>query len=158
VGFIGLHVWADRKVANRSAIIVYNVSKYRALDIVEKNTYLFLGDSILTEDGYMQNFHLNPSRVALQLQKQVNRMNHVFISTHFLQVKTKVLLLIDSTFNSENYIPKKIDVVILSQNAAVQLAELGQKFRPETIVFDGSNNLWKIAGWKSECEELHLPC
>jgi competence protein ComEC len=44
-------------------LIVYNVPQHKAIDIIEGRNYQFIGDSILLEDGFLQNFHLKSSRI-----------------------------------------------------------------------------------------------
>src|SRR5690606_17556050 len=82
----------------------------------------------------------------------------VYRRGYFTQVKNIVLLRIDSSFRLDDENIIKPNLIILSQNANVDLPELIKKFKPEIMIIDGSNSLWKIAQWKSDCEELHLPC
>ena len=51
-----------------------------------------------------------------------------------------------------------VDLLLLSKNPGIKIAQLATAIKPSIIVFDASNSLWKIAGWKKECETLALPC
>ena len=49
-----------------------------------------------------------------------------------------------------------IDVIIVSNNPIISIADLASVFDCRQYVFDASNSLWKIDKWRKECEELHL--
>ena len=111
----------------------------------------------MTEDGVLQNFHLKPGRVALQLTKPVARLTSLFRANKFYQFGNKKILLIDTAMNFEIPTHKlDIDILVLSHNPKINLARMTQVFNFRLIIFDASNSLWKIDKWRKECEELHL--
>lgn len=77
-GFLLAHAIINWQVKSQQKIIVYNVPQRQAIDFVQGNNYLFIGDSILLQDGLLQNFHLKPGRIFLQLDKKVDSMASVF--------------------------------------------------------------------------------
>ena len=156
--FCGLHYRYHLQTQKQSMLIVYHVSKYKAVDVIEKNQYLFWGDSVLMTDSYLQNFHLKPSRISLHLNQGVDSLNGVYRNPPFFQIKETVLLWIDRHFQSKQFAPTETDYILVSDNADIEIQALKEKYNPRMIIFDGTNSLWKIALWKSDCEELHLPC
>ena len=44
--------------------------QHQAIDFVNGNNYKFFGDSILLEDGMLQNFHIKPGRIAMQFENK----------------------------------------------------------------------------------------
>lgn len=68
------------------------------------------------------------------------------------------ILLLDSTMHFSGKEKKGIDLLVISKNPKVSIAELADCFSIRQVVFDASNSLWKIGKWKKECELLHLPC
>ena len=143
--------------SNQQKIIVYNVPQHQSIDIIDGNQYKFIGDSVLLQDGMLQNFHLKPSRIALQLNERVENLPSLFQLNNFYKYNNKKVLLVDKPiqfFTDSSKI--NIDCIIISKNPKLDIAELVSSFNCKQIIFDGSNSLWKIAKWKKECEALHL--
>lgn len=158
IGFIICHTVVAFQVKQQQKIIVYNVPQHQALDFITGNTYQFVGDSILLEDGLLQNFHLKPGRTALQLNSRIDSMQQLFKQNGFYQFGSKRVLLIDdgSVFEPP---PQKInvDIIVISKNPKLYIPQLAQVFNCRQYVFDASNSLWKIGKWKQDCERLNLP-
>ncbi len=156
LGFFALHSFTSWKVASQQKLIIYNVPKCQAMDIINGNQYKFIGDSVLMVDGVLQNFHLKPARVQLQLTRAVSSFTNFFQQNNFFQINSKRFLLIDKSisFISEKMI--NIDYIILSNNSKINISQLLTTFNCKYFIFDASNSLWKIEQWKKECEALHL--
>lgn len=157
IGFLIMHSFIGWKIASQQKLIVYNVPQHQAIDFVNGNNYHFVGDSILLEDALLQNFHLKPGRIALQLTKRVDFLPILYRNTPFYQLGNAKILIVNTpieTAASDHKIP--IDVAIISKNPKLSIASMAKAFDIQKIVFDASNSLWKIAKWKQECEALHL--
>ncbi len=144
---------------SQQKIIIYNIPHYQAVDIVVGNNYQFIGDSVLTEDGILQNFHIKPGRIALHLENRKKNIEGTFQQPPFYYVHGKRICIIDK---SVEILPLQdkivIDILLISKNPKINIWQLTQAFTCREIVLDASNSLWKIAQWKKECEELHLRC
>lgn len=155
--FVCIHTINNWQVKNQQKLIVYNVPQKQAIDFVMGNQYQFKGDSILLEDGMLQNFHLKPGRIALQLNKRVQSTSLVQAHYPFYQFGNKKILLLDSSIAFEPTVNKvAIDVVIVSNNTHFNAQQLIQTFNCKQIVFDASNSVWKIDKWQTACSEVHL--
>lgn len=145
--------------SQQEMLIVYNVPQYRAIDIIRGNSFCFRGDSLLKTDGLLQHFHLKPSRIFMQADKQTDAVPGIFEKGNFMQWQEKRLLFIDRpVFFRENGAKMNVDIIVLSKNPKLYIAGLQRVFNAGLYVFDASNPLWKIEKWKKECEELHLRC
>lgn len=141
----------------QSKIIVYNVPQHQAIDFVKGNQYQFAGDSVLLEDGLLQNFHLKPGRIAYQLNEQTDRLPGVFHQNMFYQFNNKRILIIDKSVIFDTLQPKiDLDLLIISKNPKLNIAQLAKNFNFRLFVFDASNPAWKIEKWKQECKALSL--
>ena len=158
LGFTFLNLYSSWQNANQQKIIVYNVPQYTSIDFINGNNYKFIGDSALLKNGMLQNFHLKPGRIALQLNNKVEQLQNLYSNNNFFQYHDKKILLIDRNvvFNPEAE-KINIDCIIISKNPKLYISQLTSAFNFKQIVFDGSNSLWKIAKWKKDCEQLHLP-
>jgi competence protein ComEC len=150
----GYNNWQTNK---QQKLIVYNVPKYRAIDFINGSRYQFVGDSILLQDGLLQNFHLKPGRIAGQLDSRSDSLAGVFNLGMFYQFNNKKILLADEPVNFASEGQKmELDLIIISKNPKIDITRLVSLFNCKQIVFDASNPAWKIEKWKQECESLNL--
>ena len=157
--FTMLQVFTKIKVYHQKMLIVYNVPKHNAMDFISGNKYVFCGDSILQQDGLLQNFHLKPARISLQLDKNENNLNGLLQQHNYWQFFDKKMIMVDTTVVYEPLVNKlDVDILIISKNPAVKITSIITAIKPSIILFDSSNSLWKIANWKKECLALDLPC
>lgn len=157
LGFVTVHAYNGWQIKNQQKIIVYNVPKQQAIDFVSGNNYKFIGDSILLEDGMLQNFHLKPGRIALQLSNRVDSMKEYLNMLPFYQFGNKRVLVIDKPLVFDMP-PQKInvDIIIISKSPKLYVDQLAQIFNCSQIIADASNSLWKIDKWKQDCDKLNL--
>jgi competence protein ComEC len=148
------HSW---QIKNQRKLIVYNVSQHAALDFVVGNNYRFIGDSILWQDGMLQNFNLKPTRVVMQLNHHTDSLNNLFATGGFHQFYQLKILLLDKPLYFSALSEKiNLDIIIISHGPKITISQLAAVFNCKQYVFDASNSLWKIGKWQKECEELHL--
>ena len=137
-------------------LIVYNIPKHKAIDIVEGNAFYFLGDSSLAGKGFLQNFHLQPSRVSHGVTEK-DSLPGTIITGRAIATNQKSVLFIDKSFH---FTPVKqripVDIIILSGNPKIYVNQLATVFNCPQYVFDSSNPLWKIRYWKKDADSLHL--
>ena len=150
-------VYNNWQTARQQKLIVYNVPRYKAIDFITGNSYRFVGDSILLQDGLLQNFHLKPGRIAMQLYERTDSLPAVFKHNMFYQFDNKRILIADTQLNIAPTDQKmELDLVIISKNPKIQIASLAANFNCKLFVFDASNPAWKIEKWKQECRDLNL--
>jgi competence protein ComEC len=156
--FSALHCYNSWQTDKQQKLIVYNVPRHQAIDLVHGSNYHFIGDSTLLEDGLLQNFHLKPARIALQLSKRMGSLNDVFRDNIFYQFGDKRIAIISSDLNIGVPLKKiDVDLVILSKNPRINIARLDSVFNCNQYIFDSSNPAWKIAVWRKACVDMHLP-
>lgn len=148
--------WENQK---QQKLIVYNIPQHQAIDWVHGSKYYFIGDSILQKDGLLKNFHLKPSRVYLNLTKQIDKIPDFFSKNHFLQSGNKRIILIDKPLIYAPLTTKiEVELIIISKNPKLSISQIAEIINPKIIVFDASNSLRKVEQWKKDCKELHLSC
>ncbi len=134
-------------------LIVYNVPRHPAIDIINGRDYAFLGDSVLLYDGFARNFHLQPSRVLHRVSPVATDASKKFFS-----LDGKKILLLDEALPFAEAQPKQpVDVLILSKNPKIYISKLLQSFHLKQVVIDGSVPPWKAAQWKKDCDSLRIP-
>ncbi len=157
LAFSVLHAHAKIRLQQQRKIVVYNVPRYRAVDFIDRDQFVFLGDSALRQQDLLRNFHLRPARMALQATQEVQRLPFLQHKNHYWQFYGKNFIFLDSVpavtaVDSAIF----IDMLLFSHNPDIRIREVLQAIRPAIVVFDASNSFWKIENWKKECEELNL--
>lgn len=157
--FAGLHSWAFIRLQQQRKVIIYNISRLKAVDFIDGDQLVFTGDTILNKEGLQRNFHLKPARIVLQASRQVESMPSLRHKNGYYQFCNKKILLLDNTTTLQPVgKPIDVDLLLFSHNPDVDITTLMKLVKPACIVFDASNSLWKIEKWKSACEELNLRC
>ena len=157
LAFVAQAVYNNWQTGKQQKLIVYNVPRYQAIDFINGSRYQFIGDSILLQDGLLQNFHLKPGRIALQLDKRSDSLNAVFNRGMFYQFNNKKILVADTQLNFAPAEQKiQLDLIIISNNPKIRISSLAETFTCKLFVFDASNPAWKIEKWKQECRSLNL--
>ncbi|MCZ2223654.1 MAG: competence protein ComEC family protein [Chitinophagales bacterium] len=137
-------------------LIVYNVPNHTAIDLIEGRKYQFIGDSILTEDGFLRNFHLKPSRILHRILP-TNSLQDFYMNKNLISCNGKSILIVDEAFEVPTLPQKiKLDVIILTKNPKIYLSKLSNIFDCKYYVFDSSNPFWKVNYWKKDADSLHL--
>ena len=157
--FTLLQAYTKLKLYRQKKMVIYNIPKYRAIDFISRDNYVFMGDSILQQEGILQNFHLKPARISMQLNKNEKALRGLIQKNNYWQFYDKKMIMIDTPVFYEPLTDKlHVDILIISNNPALKIAAIASAIKPSVIVFDSSNSLWKIANWKKECLALALPC
>jgi competence protein ComEC len=156
--FAALRSFSFWQSSQQNKLIVYNVPQHQAIDFIAGRNYMFKGDSIMHEDGFLQNFHLKPSRIKYRIS-ETGSLSALQYGNSIFQFGTKKILVIDQpVFFSPPKEKINVDVIILSKNPSLNISNIDAVFEFKNIVFDASNANWKIKKWQTECEQLHLPC
>lgn len=153
------HSFIKINIAQQQKIIIYNVPKRQAIDFIHQDKFLFVGDSSLLPATKWSNFYLKPSRVSLGAKQNVRSFPHLIQIHNLFIFDQKTLMVVDSSWNLVPLTQKiKLDILVISGNPNVDLKNIFDVISPSIVVFDGTNSLWKIAQWKTACEDLLLPC
>jgi len=135
-------------------IIIYNVPKYAAMDIIDGRKYKFIGDDDLEQNDLLRNFHIRPSRILHRIQPKAGVSN-----LKSFQFYRRQVLVMDTSMNFTSSSSKQtIDLLVLSKNPKIYIKDLQQAFNLKQIVVDGSVPSWKAKLWQKDCDSLHIPC
>jgi competence protein ComEC len=138
---------------NQHRLIVYNLPKKQAIDVMEGQRYQFIsGDP---PDAAAIQFHLRPARIQYQVREGM--LTHTLISCQLVQTAhKKVIFLTTAPAVSQLHRKWRVDLVILSGKTRSDLATVASLFDCPQYVFDSSAPLWKIRQWKKQADSLHL--
>jgi competence protein ComEC len=119
--------------------------------------YFFKGDSLLQQNDALQKFYLQPSR-SLYRVNNANNTGNLLVQKNLFRFGNTSILLIDHPLNGIQARAKPaVDIIIISNNPSLKIADLTVFFTCRQFVFDASNASWKIAKWQLECTQMGLP-
>jgi competence protein ComEC len=157
--FFGNYAFAEIKALQQHKLIIYNNAHQLAIDYISKNKYQFLGDTTVENDTKTNSFLLKPSRIYHRANHPQEKNIKPRFHKQIISFKNKRLLIIDKACKFQPIQQKiDIDVLLISKNPRLHISDIICAIKPKCIVFDASNNLWKITKWKKECEALNLRC
>ncbi|TAJ67861.1 MAG: ComEC family competence protein [Chitinophagaceae bacterium] len=137
-------------------LVVYNIPRMQAMDIIEGRNFLFRGSPLLQDNTRLVNYHLAPARLFWGIS-QPDQLKHTRISGNLIAGSRKTILVIDRALSGPLPAEKiPVDIIILSGNPRLHLSQLTQRFICAQYIFDSSNPLWKIQYWKKDADSLHL--
>jgi competence protein ComEC len=153
IGFFGLRSLSFIKANDQKELIVYNVPKHTAIDVIDGRKFSFIGDDALQQDDFIRNFHLQPSRILHRTKPGSPLTNREYF------LGNQYIILIDYAVALDDAGPKvQADIVILSGNPKLYISNLTKALDVKQIVIDGSVPRWKAELWKKDCDSLHLAC
>ena len=139
---------------NQQKLIVYNVPKHPAIDLISGRRYSFMGDSELAQNDFLRNFHIQPSRIMHRIQQ-----HQALFDIKSFSFSGKNILVIDTTMTLQTLQKNgTIDILVLSKNPKVYISNLVQSFTIKQIIIDGSVPQWKAKLWQKDCDSLHIAC
>jgi competence protein ComEC len=153
--WVGLYKWQHYQTDTQQKLIVYNVPKFTAIDILQGNRFSFIGDSTLQQKGFLQNFNLLPSRILHQaaFKENLTLNESGFTNIH---LGSKKLLILDKSVDLSQSDSTSADLLVVSRNVKTKPLELLQLVNCKTIVLDGSTTRWQLSQWKNAADSLHL--
>jgi competence protein ComEC len=154
-------------IRKQKAIIVYDIPKISAYDFINGKQTLFLADSSLLHNQSGMKFHIKQNwwnrNVANQKtfeneKENIFSDNNFSIRNNFIQFENKRIVVVKElpAFNPSINQKLKVDIIILSKNAKIEIQELQKWYEFKKIIFDSSNSKWKIEKWKKECVDLKI--
>ncbi len=151
--FLIIRIQSFMEVTHQKKIVVYNVPKYSAIDIMSGRKNYFIGDTELIRNELLHNFHIKPSRIMHRLY--ADSVLHV----NAISINGKTIMILRKSFQFPT-IPNKtnIDLLILSKTPKLFISNLANAYSIKQIVIDGSVPKWKVLRWKKESDSLKIPC
>lgn len=156
----------QQKELTQRKIIVYNVPKTSAVDLIDAKTSFLLADTVFLKNESALLFNVKHNWWALGVEKCEKastcfKNKHLRIDKHAIQFFDKTIVLIaDNRFESKvkSFTPVQVDLLIFSKNTKMKLEDVLKLYHPRIVIFDSSNSSYKVKKWKEECIKLHQQC
>jgi len=155
--FISLRSSSFYQAYHQKKLIVYNIPRHEALDIINGRDYFFAGDSDILSDDFATNFYLRPSRILHRIEP-ARQLQGLLKQKNLIQCGSTKILLIDKNYEFGKLTGRiLIDVVVVSKNPQIFFSSLTRTFNIRQVVFDNSVPPWKLKYWMKACDSLSIP-
>ncbi len=157
------------KAQQQQTLIVYDVPKMSAIDIVQGTHTTFIADSALIHNSNKMLFHIRHNwwernithqKVFSTSDKFRSHRETACISNGFIGFGNKRIVRIDSFSARQILYPKKLqaDILVLSKDPKISIRDLTRRYDFKKIIIDSSVKSWRKEKWKKECEDLKIDC
>ncbi len=147
-------------------LIVYDIPKSSAINLINGNSGVFISDSVLVNNRSMMMFNVihywwDCGVNEAQTIKVVNgsetlKSKSLFLQKNIVRFQGKTILLMnDSTLLNTSH-QLYFDYIILSKNLKIHLKEVVKKFHFKELIIDSSNSNYHVQRWKKEAEKLGI--
>jgi competence protein ComEC len=160
---LGIQMIEQHQQQHQKKLIIYNIPKASVVDFVTGKNNVLLADSILSKNKSALSFHIKNYWSKLGIEKTQTtdsnfKTGNLHINgKHILFCNKRIILLKDADRVSEIPVnPIKIDYLILSNNCKSTIEEVLKIYDPNLIVFDSSNNKYRIKKWQQECRKNNM--
>ena len=157
IAFGFLRYLMHAEIHEQRKIIVYNAGNLQAIDFIEGHDHFFQGDSILIYQKDLKNFYLQPSRILHQVTNADSLPGLIHDGSLFI-FRSISLLIIEKKFTHIQRDKIPVDVIVLSKNPAITVADLCKRFDCKQIIIDATNSKFRTIKWKQECKKLKISC
>jgi len=146
------------KKQHQHKLVVYNISKHTAIDVIDGTNCTFIGDSVVNKDQSLYNFHIKPCRTLYRTQV-ADSLPSIAVYDNFIQFNNKKVTVLDKPLphNLQPTQKIKVDVVVITKNPKIYVNQLLKYFDCNQLVFDATNPFWKVNYWKQDAQKLHIP-
>lgn len=144
----------DWKALNRQHFIVYHIPKNSGIEWIQNGKTSFIGpDSVFASKAA---FYIYPAHHYFRLGKGAPlKATRPFL---LLQTARGPAAIINKGFRVVDSLkPLPVNWLVVTANPKISMAEALRLFRPQLIVFDASNQFYRIAAWKKECLSHGIP-
>ncbi len=139
--------------SKKSIFIVHHINKTSSIHFIKNNrSQVFLNNDVDLCDTNLK-YNLSPVWKNLEICKNSRSIDSVHKPLKFIQFKSKRIVQLQQNalhnINSKNRL--KVDYLILSDNIDICFNKLNNHFEFELIIFDSSNNYYRVKNWEKEC-------
>jgi competence protein ComEC len=144
---MGFRTFNLYNVTQQKRMVIYNVPKHAAIDIIAGDEIYFIGDRNIVNNAFLNNFHIKPSRIYFQ----ASNINYQFVNNRLLRIAGKKVIITNRFLHQ-----KAPDILVITGNPSLRNISFTALNAACHIIADGTNARWKTIEWKKQAESLHL--
>ncbi len=145
--FCTLQIVEKMQQLKQQQLVIYSINKHFAVDFIEGNNNVFLGDHILLKDKDKMRFHFLPNwnNLGLNHTKKVDYADSLAIKTTYLRAsgsylfyQNKIILNTAQEIAKLQHLIYKPEIVILNHNNSKRFKQLFKLFPEAVFICDGT--------------------
>lgn len=142
--FVTLNAFENFSRRNTTRLIVYNIPKNSAMEILAPDTVYFVGDPNILRQSQIYNFNIRPAHIKFRAFNHRKR-----ISSNVFKIGNC------SIFRGSTNAGANADIFIISGNPPLNNIKMSANTH-SFLIADNTNARWKINRWKKQADSLHL--
>jgi len=175
---ITIQLYEKSETMQRKRMIVYDIPRHHAIDLINGKKHLFLADSALIINRQAMSFsvmqhwwkcNLGESEVRSREMVCSNtsyNKDGIFISGNFILFSEKKIFVAGKTFPvTKKHVTTsglskkmKIDFLIMSSQAPKNITDVLAYFDCSLVIIDSSVSRNRVEKWKMDCRQLGISC
>jgi len=175
--FLSSTAYTNYNNLDQQKIVIYNIPQYSAINFIDGKDNILISDIKLTENRSKLMFHVQNNWINNGVNNEkIIRLDHLikkhqlstiykidnknlFCKRNYFQFYDYRIIIIDPDFKIGNPSKKlNIDLLILTKNTNLSVAELVSIFNVKEIVIDASNSSYNAQRLSLEANELNIKC
>ena len=151
----------------RHEIVIYNVNKGLALDLIHGYAHYFVADSATINDEILLDFNVRenwiknglakPKRINLDQAGREFKAGSFYLKKNLILFCNRKILVVNRKYRPAEPDSLQLDIIILHDDTRVDIQEIYNKHQPEIIILSAGNNFYKNLRWKQAAEEHQIP-
>jgi competence protein ComEC len=175
--FLLFFLWNNYTDLEQRKLIIYNIPQHSAINFIDGDDNILVSDIKLTQNRSKLLFHVQNNWINNGVNKEkVIRLDHLikrhqlsniyridngnlFTKRNYFQFYDYKVAVINDKYKlpTSNY-KLTIDLLVLTKNTKLSIAEILTQFNPKQIVVDGSNSSYNSERLKDEANKLNINC
>jgi competence protein ComEC len=159
VVFMGFRVFQKSVTLHQQKLIVYNINKASAVEVINGSQSLLISDTSSTPGSTNYKFNIDAAQWYFGItNRTVNAPSPIaYYKPPVMVAGSKTILLYNQSFKpKQTTINGPVDYIVVSSTPYVDY-KLIKSLRPKMVIFDGSNKPAKAKYWAKKMDELHIP-
>jgi len=159
VVFMGFRVFQQSGTFHQQKLIVYNINKATAVEVINGNQSLLIVDTSSTPGSTNYKFNIDAAHWYFGIANRTTNAPSpiAYYKPPVLVAGAKIILLYNQSFKpKQTTVNGPVDYIIVSGTPYVNY-QLIESLHPKMVVFDGSNKPAKVKYWAKKMDELHIP-
>lgn len=160
ISFLIIQLVNEIKLCNQRKFIVYAVPKASMIDFIYEKEHVLLVDSAKEADQKLNGLKSYWMQLKLGnpiLTSNAAKTQSVYIKDQFIQFYDRRMVILKNEEPTKQLCKTgngiSVDYAVLSDNVKLSITEIKSVYHPRVIIFDSSNNAYRMKEWGNICVE-----
>ncbi len=159
LGLTSFYAYEVVRNSVQKKLMVYSIPKHSAVAFIVGRKVLCSFDEQLLENESSMLFHVRHHWWSCGVKQEEIAQTKQLPIGKLIQFENHKILFIDTAIDKidcEMQHRLRVDLVVISHNPKVYLENLGKAVEFHEVIFDSTNQPWRVQYWKKDCNKLKL--